>query len=48
MTPQERFNQWIQDVSKLDLSKKEDLMAIYRAATELNRITQEAERDIQW
>jgi hypothetical protein len=45
---QERLNQWIQDVSKLDLSKKEDLMAIYRAATELNRITQEAEKGIEW
>jgi hypothetical protein len=45
---QERFNQWIQETGKLDLSSKDDLLALYRAVTELNRITQEAEKGIEW
>ena len=45
---QERFNQWIQETGKLDLSSKDDLLALYRAVTELNRITLEAAKGIEW
>lgn len=48
MDTQARFEQWIKDISALNLSNKQDLLALYRAATELNRITLEAEKKIEW
>jgi hypothetical protein len=48
ITPQERFNQWIQETAKLDISTKEGYHALDGALTELNRITLEAAKDIEW
>jgi hypothetical protein len=48
ITPQERFNQWIQETAKLNISTKEGYHALDGALTELNRITLEAAKDIEW
>lgn len=45
---QERFNQCIQETGKLDISTKEGFHALDAALTELNRITLEAAKDIEW
>ena len=45
---QERFNQWIQETGKLDISTKEGLHAVNNAFTELNRITLDAGKSIEW
>jgi hypothetical protein len=42
ITPQDKFNQWIQETAKLDISTKEGYHALGEALTELNHITREA------
>lgn len=45
MTAQEQFEAWQENIATLDISKSYDLMALFRAITELNKITQLAEKE---
>lgn len=42
MKPQDKFEIWLQEISKLNLSNISDLQAIDSALKELNHITREA------
>lgn len=45
MNTQEQFLEWVAEVSRLDITKEADLLALFRKLTDLNRITQRAERE---
>ena len=46
MTAQERFHQWRQRISSLDISADyQDLLVLLREVSDLNSITQQAEKE---
>lgn len=48
MTAQEKFLQWQKEVKALDISANfMDLIALFRQIQELNKITQQAEKEHQ-
>ncbi len=46
MNAQELYQQWLARVSDLDISEFPELLTLIREISELNKITQQAEREI--
>lgn len=46
MNAQEKYLEWLKQVNELDISKEQDLLALFRAVRDLNVITQQAEREV--
>ena len=46
MSAQELYQQWLARVSDLDISKFPELLTLIREISELNKITQQAEKEI--
>lgn len=46
MSAQELYQQWLARVSDLDISEFPDLLTLIREISELNKITQQAEKEI--
>lgn len=47
MNAKEQFTLWIQDAEKLDISQESDLLALFRKISDLNKITQQAEKEMK-
>lgn len=47
MNAKEQFTLWIQEVEKLDISQESDLLALFRKISDLNKITQQAEKEMK-
>lgn len=45
MNAQSQFIAWLEEASRLNITQKDDLRALYQKVSELNTITQQAESE---
>ena len=48
MNAQAEFKSWLEEVSDLDITTKQGLNDLYRKLHDLNQITQQADKEVEW